>query len=103
MFYIDPVYFWFVFIPVIIISLGVQLYLRSTFSKWSKVRNTAGLAGPLVAREIWARAEKAFKDYEVFFESRWEGWCTEAWPAPCSDGEYAYVATANNAVAAVSS
>jgi Zn-dependent membrane protease YugP len=53
MFYIDPVYFWYVFIPTILISIGVQVYLRSTFSKWSNIRNTAGLAGPLVAREIF--------------------------------------------------
>ena len=53
MFYIDPVYFWYVFIPTILISIGVQLYMRSTFSKWSKVRNNAGLAGPLVAKEIF--------------------------------------------------
>jgi Zn-dependent membrane protease YugP len=53
MFYIDPVYFWYVFIPTIIISLGVQLYLRSTFSKWSKVRNGSGLFGPQVAGEIY--------------------------------------------------
>jgi Zn-dependent membrane protease YugP len=55
MFYIDPVYFWFVFIPTILISLGVQVYLRSTFSKWSGVRNSAGMAGPLVARQIFDR------------------------------------------------
>jgi hypothetical protein len=53
MFYIDPVYFWYVFIPTIVISLGVQLYLRSTFSKWSKVRNASGLVGPQVAGEIY--------------------------------------------------
>ena len=51
--YIDPVYFWYVFIPTILISIGVQIYLRSTYSKWSKVRNSAGLAGPQVAREIF--------------------------------------------------
>jgi len=51
--YIDPVYFWYVFIPTILISIGVQVYLRSTFSKWSGVRNSAGLAGPLVARQIF--------------------------------------------------
>jgi Zn-dependent membrane protease YugP len=51
--YIDPVYFWYVFIPTILISIGVQIYLRSTFSKWSQVRNSAGLAGPQVAREIF--------------------------------------------------
>ena len=41
MFYIDPVYFWYVFIPVLVISLGVQLYMRSTYNKWGKVRNSA--------------------------------------------------------------
>ena len=51
--YIDPVYFWYVFIPTLLISIGVQIYLRSTFSKWSKVRNSAGLAGPQVAHEIF--------------------------------------------------
>jgi Zn-dependent membrane protease YugP len=43
MFYIDPVYFWFVFIPVVVISLGVQLYMRSTYNKWSKIENTPNL------------------------------------------------------------
>ena len=38
--------------------------------------------GAFWTKEIWARAEKAFDEYDVFFESRWEGWCTEAWPAP---------------------
>ena len=63
---------------------------------------TASDHGAFWTKEIWRRAEKAFDEYDIFFESRWEGWCTEAWPAPCTDGEYAYVATANNAVAAVS-
>ena len=54
MFYIDPVYFWYVFLPTMLISIGVQLYMRSTFSKWSKVRNSAGLVGPQVARELYA-------------------------------------------------
>ena len=53
MFYIDPTYFWYVLIPTLLISIGVQVYLRSTFSKWSKVRNSAGLAGPQVAHEIF--------------------------------------------------
>jgi Zn-dependent membrane protease YugP len=42
-----------VFIPTILISVGVQIYLRSTFSKWSNIRNSAGLAGPQVAHEIF--------------------------------------------------
>ena len=53
MFYIDPVYFWLVFIPTILISIGVQLYLRSTFSKWSKVKNSSGLVGPQVANQLY--------------------------------------------------
>jgi Zn-dependent membrane protease YugP len=39
MFWIDPVYFWYVFIPTLLISIGVQVYLKSTVSKWSQVRN----------------------------------------------------------------
>ena len=42
MFYIDPVYFWYVLIPVLIISLGVQVYLKRTYAKWSKIRNSSG-------------------------------------------------------------
>ena len=53
MFYIDPVYFWYVFIPVLLISVGVQLYLRSTFNKWSKVANSSGVAGVQVAKALF--------------------------------------------------
>jgi hypothetical protein len=42
--YIDPVYFWYVLVPVLVISAGVQIYLKSTFSKWSQVRNSSHLA-----------------------------------------------------------
>jgi Zn-dependent membrane protease YugP len=52
--YIDPVYFWYVFIPTILISIGVQVYLRSTFSKWSKIRNSSGVAGVQVAQQLYA-------------------------------------------------
>jgi hypothetical protein len=53
--YIDPVYFWYVFIPTILISLGVQVYLRATFSRWSGVKNSQGLAGPQVAQQLFSR------------------------------------------------
>jgi Zn-dependent membrane protease YugP len=55
MFYIDPVYFWYVFIPVLVISLGVQFYLRSTNKKWSKVKNGSGLTGEQVAQQLFNR------------------------------------------------
>ena len=55
MFYIDPVYFWYVFIPVLVISLGVQFYLRSTNKKWSKVKNSSGMVGEQVAQTLFQR------------------------------------------------
>ncbi|MFC2015612.1 zinc metallopeptidase [Chloroflexota bacterium] len=53
--YIDPVYFWYVFIPTMLISIGVQVYLRSTFSKWSNVKNSSGFVGPQVAQRLFDR------------------------------------------------
>ena len=55
MFYIDPIYFWFVFIPVLVISAGVQIYLKSTFNKWSNVRNSSGMNGTQVGQQLFAR------------------------------------------------
>lgn len=52
MFYIDPVYFWYVFIPALAISLGVQLYLSRVYARWSNVRNSAGLNGVQVSRQV---------------------------------------------------
>ncbi len=51
----DPTYLLYVFIPTMILSLAAQFYVRSSFQKWSKVRNTAGLTGTDVARRIIAR------------------------------------------------
>jgi Zn-dependent membrane protease YugP len=53
MFYIDPVYFWYIFIPVLVISLGVQLYMRSTYNKWGKVKNSANLNGAQIGQELF--------------------------------------------------
>jgi Zn-dependent membrane protease YugP len=53
--YIDPTYFWYVLIPTLLISIGVQIYLRSTFSKWSSVKNSGGKVGPQVAQELFSR------------------------------------------------
>ena len=53
MFYIDPVYFWLVFIPVLVISAGVQIYLKSTFNKWSGVRNGSNLDGMHVGQQLF--------------------------------------------------
>lgn len=53
--YIDPVYIWYVFIPTLLISLGVQIYVRSTFSKWSATKNSSGIVGPQVAQQLFDR------------------------------------------------
>ena len=55
MFWIDPVYFWYVFIPVLIISIGVQIYLKNTHAKWSKVANSSNMPGVAVAKQIFDR------------------------------------------------
>lgn len=51
----DPNYFILVFIPTMILSLGVQLYLRSSYSKWSKVRNSNNLTGAQVSEILFDR------------------------------------------------
>ncbi len=53
MFWIDPTYFWCVFIPTILISLFVQIYLKSTFNKWSQIRNSAGVTGMQVGQILF--------------------------------------------------
>ena len=52
---IDPVYFWYVFIPTIIISLGVQIYLKSTFAKWSRKKNHNNMNGAEVGQQLFER------------------------------------------------
>ena len=49
----DPVYFWCVFIPVLVISVGVQLYLKSTFNKWGNVRNHINMNGLQVGKSLF--------------------------------------------------
>lgn len=51
----DPNYFILVFIPTMLLSLGVQLYLRSSYSKWSKVRNSNNLTGAQVSEVLFDR------------------------------------------------
>lgn len=45
-------YFLMVFIPAIILSLVAQWLVSSAFSKWTEIRNTAGLTGEQAARRI---------------------------------------------------
>lgn len=53
----DMDYLLWVLIPTLVISGAVQLYMKSTFSKWSQVRNSSGLTGGQVANTIFERTE----------------------------------------------
>lgn len=45
-------YFLLVFIPAIVLSLGAQFLVSSAFSKWTRIRNSAGLTGQQAANKI---------------------------------------------------
>jgi Zn-dependent membrane protease YugP len=49
--FIDPLYLL-LFIVTLAISGGAQLYIRSTFSRWNQVPNSAGLAGADVGERL---------------------------------------------------
>jgi Zn-dependent membrane protease YugP len=53
--FFDPTYLLLVFVPSLILSLGAQFFVRSAYSKWSRVRNTTGATGIDVARAIFSR------------------------------------------------
>lgn len=55
----DSSYILLVFIPTLIISFAVQLYLRSSYSKWSKVRNSNNLTGTQVSEVLFNRTTLA--------------------------------------------
>lgn len=50
-YYFDYTYFLFM-IPALIVSLYAQVKVKSTFSKYSKVRNTKGLTGADAAKKV---------------------------------------------------
>ncbi|HRO25681.1 MAG TPA: zinc metallopeptidase [Promineifilum sp.] len=43
------------FIPTMLLSLGVQLYLKRSYAKWSKVRNSTNLTGTQVGEALFQR------------------------------------------------
>ena len=55
MFHYDPTYFWWVFIPTMLLSVAVQMHLKRTFKKYSKVENQARLTGDQVADQLFAK------------------------------------------------
>ncbi len=55
MFYFDSSYFLLVAIPTLLISAFAQMYLKSTFAKWSRVPNTERMTGMDVAKVLFSR------------------------------------------------
>ncbi len=53
-YYFDYSYFWFM-VPALVISLYAQFKVSSTFSKYSKVRNSRGLTGADAANRVLAQ------------------------------------------------
>ena len=56
MFYFDWSYMMCILLPTLILSFGVQMYLKSTYGKWSQVRNSENLTGDQVAQVLFQRA-----------------------------------------------
>lgn len=54
--FFDLNYILLVIIPAAVLSGAAQLYLRTTYGKWSQTRNGLNMAGPDVAQRIMRRA-----------------------------------------------
>ena len=52
-FSIDPTYFWYVFFPTMLLSVGVQIWLRRTYSKWHKIENSTAVTGKEVTEVLF--------------------------------------------------
>lgn len=52
--YIDPLYLT-IFVITLIISIGAQVFVRSTYKKWGKIRNGSGLLGAEIGDQILRR------------------------------------------------
>jgi Zn-dependent membrane protease YugP len=54
---IDMNYLFWVMIPSLVLSLAAQFFVRSAYSKWSQVQNSARLSGLAVADRIQQRTD----------------------------------------------
>jgi hypothetical protein len=52
----NPTDFWYVFLLVMLISLGAQIYITRTYARWANTRNSAGLNGVQISRQILSQA-----------------------------------------------
>lgn len=52
--FIDPLYLV-IFVVTLVISGASQIYIKSTFGKWSQVANSSGLSGAQVGERLVSR------------------------------------------------
>lgn len=52
MFIFDSSYIWLVLIPSLLLSVGAQLYVSSSYRKWGNTRNSLGLTGAQAGERI---------------------------------------------------
>jgi Zn-dependent membrane protease YugP len=53
--FFDPTYFLWIALPTLLLSFGVQMYLKSTISKWSAVPNSSGVTGAATTQILFDR------------------------------------------------
>ena len=66
--YFDPLYLLFS-IPGLLLSMFASFYVKSTFSKYSKVRTYAGLTGAQAAQQMLSAAGITYSSSTLFFAS----------------------------------
>ena len=54
--YLDPYHMLFVALPVLVLTLLVQLFLKATYARYSKIGNQRGITGADAARRILSAA-----------------------------------------------
>jgi hypothetical protein len=71
-----------IFVVTLVISGAAQLHIRSTFSRWSRVTNSAGLSGAQVGEQLASRvsfggargAATGISFRRSPLDSRWQPW-----------------------------
>jgi hypothetical protein len=53
--FFDWTYVIYIMIPTLVLSFGVQMYLKSTYAKWAKIRNSAGVNGQQTTQVLFDR------------------------------------------------
>jgi hypothetical protein len=53
--FFDWTYVIYIMIPTLVLSFGVQMYLKSTYAKWAKIGNSAGVNGQQTTQVLFDR------------------------------------------------